>query len=789
MRTEERDHDVVVVGGGLAGVCAAVAAARLGRSVALVHNRPVLGGNSSSEVRVWVCGATAHGVHRYARETGIMGELYTENQYRNPEGNPHYWDQVVLDAVLAEPLVDLYLNTDVREVAADGPQEARTVRSVTGWTMGAERTTVFRAAQFLDCTGDGLVGHLAGARYRIGREARSQYGESWAPEVADEALLGSTILFSTKDAGRPVKFVAPSYAKDLATTPILRNRVLRTGDNGCDYWWIEWGGELDTVHDNERIRDELQSVVMGVWDHIKNSGEFDAANLTLEWAGSLPGKREYRRFVGDHTLTQQDILGQRQFADRVAFGGWSVDLHPVQGMYAEEPGARQRYADGVFHIPLRCLYSANVTNLLFAGRNISATHIAFGATRVMATCATLGEAAGTAAALCAEHRLTPRELAHDRAGLVAQTLLRQDASVIGVRNTDPGDLARGARVTASSTQDVLGTPRGGARADGAAPEGVRPEDAGADGARAEDAGADGARAEPYPLARDVALLLPADPALDAVELLARTREPGGAELTVELWGTGLPENGVPADHLATVTVPVPPGGPHWVRARFDHRPARPHNVVVVVRARRDTDLYLGDGRVDGVLSLRRRAEGDAAVDHDIPEEDGQNVLEWSARELRRRSFCFHAEPPTAAFAPDRAVGGYQRPYGGPQMWSSAELADPADADEWLQLEWDGPVVLRTVQVVFDDDVDEYLNNLHRHRTPFEVMPELVRDYRVLVRGEDGRWRTVETVRGNRRRHRVHRLAEPVRAGALRIAVDAVHGARHAHVVAVRAYEE
>ncbi|MFH8530100.1 FAD-dependent oxidoreductase [Streptomyces tendae] len=755
MREEETHYDVAVVGGGLAGTCAAIAAARLGRRVALVHNRPVLGGNSSSEIRVWVCGATAHGVHRWARETGIMGELYTENQYRNPEGNPYYWDQVVLDAVLAEPLIDLYLNTDVRDVDASGPEDTREVHSCTGWVMGSERRVTFHARQFLDCTGDGLLGHLAGARYRMGREARSEHGEPWAPDEADEALLGSTILFYTKDAGHPVKFVPPAYARDLTATPLLRNRVVRTGDNGCDYWWIEWGGELDTVHDNERIRDELQAVVMGIWDHIKNSGEFpDAANLTLEWVGSLPGKREYRRFVGDHVLTQQDVLQQRQFEDRVAFGGWSVDLHPVQGMYADEPGARQRYANGVFHIPLRSLYSANVTNLLFAGRNISATHIAFGATRVMATCATLGEAAGTAAALCVDEGLTPRELATTRPELVRRTLLRQDASVIGLCDDDPADLARTARISASSHLDRLA----------AEPTADTP-------------------GTPYPLTRDLALLLPVDPALHTVDLLVHGGQNGQSrELTVELWGTGLPENGVPVDHLTTTTVTAAPGGPRWVTARLDHHPQAPENVVLIIRACPGAALVRLPERTDGVLALRRRAEGDAAVDHDIPEEEGQLVLEWQARGLRRHSFAFRASPATRAFAPEQAVGGHQRPYGGPRLWSSH-----AQPEQWLRLDWDHGLHLAEVRLVFDDDVDEYLNNLHRHRTPYEVMPELVRDYRLQHQDADGAWHTLLTVTGNRRRHRVHRFAEAVRTRALRLVVDATHGSPRAHVIAFKAY--
>ncbi|MGY5000746.1 FAD-dependent oxidoreductase [Streptomyces griseus] len=760
MREEEGHYDIAVIGGGLAGTCAAIAAARLGRRVALVNNRPVLGGNASSEIRVWVCGATAHGVHRWARETGIMGELYTENQYRNPEGNPYYWDQVVLDAVRAEPNIDLFLNTDVREVEASGPDDRREVHSCTGWMMGSERRITFRARQFLDCTGDGLLGHLAGARYRTGREGRPEFDEPWAPPEADDALLGSTILFHTKDLGRPVKFVPPAHAKDLSDTPILRNRVLRTGDNGCDYWWIEWGGELDTVHDNERIRDELQSVIMGIWDHIKNSGRFpDAADLTLEWVGSLPGKREYRRFLGDHVLTQQDILQQRRFEDRVAFGGWSVDLHPVQGMYADEPGARQRYADGIFHIPLRSLYSANVTNLHFAGRNISATHIAFGATRVMATCATLGEAAGTAAALCVAEGLTPRRLATERPDLVHRTLLRQDASVIGLADEDPDNLALTARVSASSSLTRLA----------AEPTAAAP-------------------GTPYPLTRDLALLLPVDPVLDTVDLLVHGAPDGTSrELTVELWGTGRAENAVPADHLLTTAVAVPPGGPHWVTVRLDHRPETSGNAILLVRACADTALTLLPERTDGVLALRRKAEGDAAVDHDIPEEDGQPVLEWQARGLRRQTFAFRAAPDTAAFGPARAVGGYQRPYGGPHMWSSG----PVGEAEWLRLDWDAEQDVTEVRLVFDDDVDEYLNNLHRHRTPYEVMPELVRDYRLQACDAAGDWHTLLTVTENRRRHRVHpvRTADggPVRTAALRLVVDATHGARHAHVVAFKAY--
>ncbi|GIP49056.1 hypothetical protein J53TS2_26470 [Paenibacillus sp. J53TS2] len=752
MRNETVRSDITVVGGGLAGVCAAVAAARLGRKVALVQNRPVLGGNSSSEVRVWVCGATAHGTNRYARETGIMGEMFVENQYRNPDGNPYLWDMVVLETVLAEPNLSLYLNTDVHEVEADGEEEARQIRSVTGWMMGSERRIRFESPIFLDCTGDGLVGFLAGAKYRLGREARHEFDEAWAPEVADDITLGSTLLFYTKDAGHPVKFVPPSFAKDITQTPIPLRRVIRSGDSGCHYWWIEWGGELDTVHDNERIRDELSAVIYGIWNYIKNSGQFDADRMTLEWVGSIPGKREYRRFLGDYTLTQNDILAQEPFEDRVAFGGWSIDLHPPQGMYAEESGSKHLHADGNYHIPFRSLYSANVSNLLFAGRNISATHVAFGTTRVMATCATIGEAAGTAAALCAELGATPRELSRQHTPLLRQTLLRQDASVLGVANEDAADLTRSAKLSASSFLSRLA---------------------------AESAD------EAYPLERDVALLLPADPGLaGTIEL--RLDAAQDTELTVEVWSTGKPENYVPATLEYQATVAIPQGEGQWIPVRFDWTPEKPQNAFVIIRNNPSIRLYLSHTPLTGLLAFERGAA--ARVSKDLEDhDDSQPVVEWSMKRLARKTFCFRADFTTDAYRPEHILDGYKRPYGGPHLWLSKPMAQ--DTQPWVELAWENEQTVREIHVIFNDDVNEDLINLHHHRTPFEIIPELVKSYRLEAQDPAGNWITLVSETGNRRRKQVHRLETAVPVKAIRLVVEETNGSRHAELIEVRVYEK
>lgn len=747
MRTQTIDADLVVVGGGLAGVSAAVAAARLGRRTVLINNRPVLGGNSSSEVRVWVCGATAHGNQRWARETGIIGEMLRENQFRNPEGNPIYWDDVVLDIVRREQNLTLFLNTEVAEAEATGPDDDRTVVSVTGWTMGSELRTTFRAPLFVDATGDGLIGHLVGAEHRLGKEGRADFGEEWAPEEPVREFLGSTLLFYTKDAGKPVKYVAPESAKDISTTPIPATRIIRSGDSGAHYWWIEWGGELDIVDDNERIRDELRSVILGIWDHIKNSGEFDAANLTLEWIGNIPGKREYRRFIGDYTMRQQDILDQVEFDDGIAFGGWSIDLHPAEGMYATGSGAVQRFSDGVFEIPFRSLYSKNVSNLFMAGRNISATHISFGATRVMATCAALGEAAGTAASLCLDRGVSPRALHRDHRGELRQALLRQDATLIGVANDDPADLARRAVVTASSTRSAVE--------------------------------ARGATGEPFALVDDLGIVVPVHPRLETVELLLSATE--ASTLTVEVHSTGKRQNAVPARLEHTAVVEVPAGGPARVRVAAEFSPDEPQNAVIVLRAAPHVSVHLADELPAGVLTLVHRVDND---DQNVEISDDGLLVRWPSKPLRGRAPIFRTEPATEATAPERATSGYNRPFGGPNMWVSDEQAD---ARPWLRLDWAEPVAAREVRLVFDDDVDVSLNTLHHHRTPDEVLPTLVRDYRVeVLPAGASEWRTVVDETGNRHRLRVHPLPDDLGAiGAARLVVDATNGVEEARVIAFR----
>ncbi len=453
------DCDLLVAGGGMAGVCCAVAAARLGTRVILVQDRPVLGGNASSEIRMHIVGAT--GLHAglplvlEPREGGLIEEIRLAAAVHNPQRSPALFDLLLYELCRAEPNLTLLLNTTVTAArACDGR-----ITDVTAERPSTEDRFVIAAALFADCTGDGRLGAEAGAPFVRGREGRADFGETLAPETGDGKTLGSTILFQARRHDRPMPYVAPPWVRKFRPEDFRLRPFGKAGssDLGLEYgyWWIEWGGCLDTLKDNERIRDELLAITLGVWNHIKNESGLPVAEWALEWIGFVPGKRESRRFVGQHVLTEGDVLGSRPFPDAIAYGGWPIDTHPPEGVDAPgEAPCTQHHLPWLYDIPLRCCVAATVRNLFFAGRNLSATHLAFASTRVMATCAAVGQGVGTAAALALRAGVEPAAIAGDPALLarIQQQLLRDDAFLLGATNRDEADLARGACVTASSAQ-------------------------------------------------------------------------------------------------------------------------------------------------------------------------------------------------------------------------------------------------------------------------------------------------------------------------------------------------
>ncbi|WP_425395153.1 FAD-dependent oxidoreductase [Aeoliella sp.] len=461
-RQQQIECDVLVAGGGMSGVGAALAAARHGARVVLCQDRPVLGGNASSEIRMHIVGADQSGgrgvpLETEARESGLIEEIRLENCVRNPQRSPSVFDLILYEKCRAEPNLQLLLNTTVTAARCDGTR----IESVTAERQSTEDVFTITAAVFVDATGDGRLGLEAGAPYVEGRESREQYGESLAQDEPDNLRLGSSLMFQARRHDRPMPFVPPSWARKFSEEDLrLRPHASTTGYHGdlnleYGYWWIEWGGHLDTIQHNQEITDELLAIVLGAWDHVKNGGDHGAENWALEWFGFVTGKRESRRFIGQHVLTEQDVVTSAPQHDSIAYGGWYIDTHPIMGVDApDEPPCTQHQVPLLYDIPLRACVSAKIENFMFAGRNISATHIAFASTRVMATCTQMGQGVGTAAAYAVASGLAPAQLTVEPTALntIQQQLLQDDSFLIGLVNQHPHDLARQAQVTASSEQ-------------------------------------------------------------------------------------------------------------------------------------------------------------------------------------------------------------------------------------------------------------------------------------------------------------------------------------------------
>ncbi|MBQ7590929.1 MAG: FAD-dependent oxidoreductase [Clostridia bacterium] len=465
------ETDFCVVGGGLSGLCAAVAAAREGIKVVLMQDRPMLGGNASSEIRVWVRGAK--GLHN--RETGILSEIEEDNIHRNPELNYSVWDTVLWEKVRSEKNIELILNCsccDAETVMNDGKSR---ILSVTGWQTTTYTWHTVRAKYFADCSGDSVLAPISGARWRSGREAHAEYGETFGPIDGDSKTMGNSILIEARETGRPVKFVRPDFAYYFEKEEDFNFRCDRSGDalrhgmpvadahrsisdqsisvkttmsrpcalgtDETNFWWIELGGDSNSLLDAEQIRDELLRTAYGIWDFVKNRGtKQDATNWDIEWIGFLPGKRESRRYIGKYVMTEHDVASGGKFDDTVAYGGWPMDDHNPAGFRSFEysfPPSVLYPAPSPYGIPYRVLYGEDVENLFFAGRNISVTHAALSSTRVMATCALIGQAAGTAAGMCVNENETPDGLYEHRIRELQSKLLDAGCMIPGRKREIP----------------------------------------------------------------------------------------------------------------------------------------------------------------------------------------------------------------------------------------------------------------------------------------------------------------------------------------------------------------
>lgn len=470
-KQEELKFDFAVVGGGMTGICAAISAARHGVKTVLIQDRPVLGGNASSEIRMHICGASANRMKHDAEETGILHEILLENKHCNDYHNFSIWDSVLMQIVKKTPNLHLLLNCSMQDVDLSDKR----IFAVHCYQLTTEIHYHICADIFADCTGNGTLSYFSGAEYRTGCEGKREFQEPDAPDEPSKNRMGNTLLFKAVDRGHPVVFHTPDWARrfteddlkyrkhgnyvpdgkcsdDMGPTPHdLDDSTFACFGLDYGYWWIELPGEGDDyVSDYENVRDELVRCVYGVWDHLKNGGDHGAENLDLQWVGMLPGIRESRRVVGKYILTENDILENRRFPDAVAYGGWPIDNHTPGGLNDKdrEPSFIRQYP-GLYTIPYRCYCNNKFENLMQAGRILSASKLAMASSRVMGTCAIGGQAVGTAAAMCIQTGKLPPELL-DNIQALQQTLLKDDCYIPGIRNTDSRDLALKAKVYASS---------------------------------------------------------------------------------------------------------------------------------------------------------------------------------------------------------------------------------------------------------------------------------------------------------------------------------------------------
>ncbi|MDR1438810.1 MAG: FAD-dependent oxidoreductase [Clostridiales bacterium] len=740
-------YDVIVAGGGPGGFPAALASARLGRRTLLIQSRPVLGGNASSESGVSFDGASARQTH--AREGGIAEEI---RRLRDRYGCS--WTKAMEMLADGQPNLEILFDTLVNGAETEGGA----IRSVTAIHARTLLQTRFSARVFIDCTGDGWLGYFAGARYRLGREAGWQHGESLAPPAPDGATMSGCLegrgtgAFEAFDTGAPIEFEAPEWCYRFPPGREWNRFVAGLGSQ----WWLEHPGDIDDLFDAEKARDELARIALSYFSWLKHDWDEKerAANYDIRIMPIYAAKRENRRLAGDYVLCERDCAEGRAFHDAVSHFGWTIDVHHPKGVFSGSEGpfhANMHIPMG--QLPYRCLYSKNIENLLFAGRDISVTHIALGPVRVQSTIAAAGQAAGTAAALCAELGATPRQIYERHMQELQQLLLREDQFIPGVANADPLDLARSARASASSVH---------------APEPWQDSQ----GAPGEWVALDGLRA----------VMLPRESGepIQKVWLYMRNGGPEARAVTLHFRKERDPGLFWSKDDIAVSSAAVPPNSEGWIAfgagVRFDERYLWLYAEPAQGVSWRAMDMAPMDW-------FRARAQ--AA----LPEEGGiaggggagGGAAEGGFRTIDKKGMMIRLKPPCEALAdcsPPQAINGYGRITPPDRhMWVSDGL--PAE----LALSWERPQRIARVYVTFDTD----MNNPPMTKQPISVHPLCVTDFSLSARA-GGQWKTVAEVAGNFQR-RARLSFEPIVADAIKLTATKTGGSPNARIIEIRCYAQ
>ena len=769
MTIDERlSCDVLVIGAGVAGYCAAIQAGREGCDVILLEKDEVLGGNSGPNLGVHISGA--HRYHAYAAETGIIAELQERaawaRAYNHFLGLCHYNIHRRWEAVVQSALEDAGVRVLKRHFAKDPVMEGNRVAGVVVEDLAAFRTKqIDVGACVIEASGDGEVTARAGGDFRMGREAQAEHGERSAPEAADDLTQGTSLVALAHRTARPVHFEPPPGTPEFE--PRLWQSNPDTAVRHHDGWfseqkdlflvyWTETGGHLDTVRDDGDIYERLLRQLWAEWDHVKNGPHAEEArNWDLVWVSPKAGKRESRRFLGDAILTQHDVENSTEFEDAVSYGGFDVDMHEVLGTSADIVSYS---VPPLYDIPYRALYSRNLDNVLLAGRLVSVTHIAHATVRVMRTGGAIGQAVGLAAALCHRHACTPREIYTHRLDELRRELQRRDQTILRVPLDDPQNLAARARVTATS-EETFGA--------------AEPDDW-------------------LPLDRLRGMILydwPAAGPLRTVSLHLRNRADQPRRLQLSLsryareaaWRTmadfrkGLLGDAA-LDRFTLVDrreIDVPPDHEGWLPVELDPplelTPKDPlsdeDRLVIWASAADDVDWALSSAPCE----IAHRCE--AARDAD----------RW---QVCRDQHLMLLDPAPLVGEAVRIVNGFERRFSTAptNMWIS-KWGKPLPQS--ITLAFDEPQTIAEAHIIFDTLTEDYM------QMPWNAgqraSDRCVRAYELAARvGDD--WRPLAQVEGNYHRLRQHTFA-PVTTDRLRLTVRGVHDPERftARVYAIRAY--